>query len=243
MTLPDTTFRILDEQDNEQVVKVYSSRVPLMANDDGMPWTLQDGIAYIDLGLLTLAEYAEAEDVIWASDGVILDLRGGIQPGIVSALADLVYDESIPYLQASIPVRATPDPGTVEVLTILPRLSLVTPRMFGKPVVLLADVAATSFGETIAMFLQASGRVVFVGETTSGTNGDVTAVKLPLGLSAVFSGMEVKHVDGRPFQGIGIIPDVIVHPTIQGIREGRDEILEKGLEVLQSLIDERRANE
>jgi len=37
-------------------------------------------------------------------------------------------------------------------------------------------------------------------------------------------------VDRRPTQPIGIVPDIIVHPTIEGIRAGRDEVLEAALE-------------
>jgi hypothetical protein len=33
---------------------------------------------------------------------------------------------------------------------------------------------------------------------------------------------------------VGIQPDVFVEPTIEGIRAGRDEVLEKALEYLNS---------
>ena len=56
------------------------------------------------------------------------------------------------------------------------------------------------------------------------------------GISAGFTGMEVLHADGRRLQRIGIQPHLHVEPTIAGIRAGRDEVLERGLEVLQSLL-------
>jgi C-terminal processing protease CtpA/Prc len=43
------------------------------------------------------------------------------------------------------------------------------------------------------------------------------------------SGLGVFHPDGSPTQRVGIIPDVFVSPTIEGIREGRDEVLEEGI--------------
>jgi C-terminal processing protease CtpA/Prc len=46
----------------------------------------------------------------------------------------------------------------------------------------------------------------------------------------------VKFGDGTRFQNVGILPDVPVAPTIEGIRAGRDEVLEKGLEVLRHLV-------
>jgi C-terminal processing protease CtpA/Prc len=48
--------------------------------------------------------------------------------------------------------------------------------------------------------------------------------------NAVFD-MEMKSM-----QGVGILPDVEVRPTVEGIRAGRDEVLEKGVEVLRGLL-------
>jgi C-terminal processing protease CtpA/Prc len=48
--------------------------------------------------------------------------------------------------------------------------------------------------------------------------------------------MRVKFGDGSRFQNIGILPDVPVAPTVEGIRAGRDEVLEKGIEVLRRLV-------
>jgi hypothetical protein len=33
---------------------------------------------------------------------------------------------------------------------------------------------------------------------------------------------------------VGIIPDVVVKPTIKGIREGKDEVLEKAVELVSA---------
>jgi C-terminal processing protease CtpA/Prc len=45
----------------------------------------------------------------------------------------------------------------------------------------------------------------------------------------VFSGIGVFYPDGTPTQRIGIVPDLVVQPTIAGIRERRDELLEAGV--------------
>jgi hypothetical protein len=52
------------------------------------------------------------------------------------------------------------------------------------------------------------------------------AVVLPGGIRANFTGLEVRHGDGGPLQRIEIQPHIHVEPTIQGIRQGRDEVLE-----------------
>jgi len=33
---------------------------------------------------------------------------------------------------------------------------------------------------------------------------------------------------------VGIVPDIVIKPTIKGIREGRDELLEKAIEIIKS---------
>lgn len=43
----------------------------------------------------------------------------------------------------------------------------------------------------------------------------------------------VYYPDGRPTQRIGILPDIEVRPTIAGIREGRDELIEAALRVIR----------
>jgi C-terminal processing protease CtpA/Prc len=45
----------------------------------------------------------------------------------------------------------------------------------------------------------------------------------------MISGIGIFYPDKRPTQRVGIIPDVESRPTIAGIRDGRDEVLEQGL--------------
>jgi hypothetical protein len=42
----------------------------------------------------------------------------------------------------------------------------------------------------------------------------------------------VRHADGRQLQRIGLVPDVPAAPTIQGIREGKDEVLDRAVRYL-----------
>ncbi len=42
----------------------------------------------------------------------------------------------------------------------------------------------------------------------------------------------MKH-DGSQLQGIGFLPDVYVKRTLEGIRAGRDEFLEKADEIVK----------
>ena len=68
----------------------------------------------------------------------------------------------------------------------------------------------------------------------NGANGDVTSVVLPGDIHVSFTGDDVRHADGRQLQRMGIQPDIRVEPTIEGIRKGRDEVLEAAVKYLQS---------
>ena len=98
----------------------------------------------------------------------------------------------------------------------------------GKIVVLIDD-RAISQSEHTCLFFQAAAGATFVGSPTHGANGDVTVMRLPGGLRMSFTGQEVRHVDGRQLQRVGIQPDVVVRPTIAGLRAGKDEVLDRAL--------------
>jgi C-terminal processing protease CtpA/Prc len=48
----------------------------------------------------------------------------------------------------------------------------------------------------------------------------------------MISGLGVYYPDGTETQRVGIVPDIIIKPTIKGIKEGKDEVLEKAIEII-----------
>jgi C-terminal processing protease CtpA/Prc len=59
-------------------------------------------------------------------------------------------------------------------------------------------------------------------------------VFLPGGMATYISGLGVYYPDKKPTQGIGIVPDIEVKPTIKGIAEGKDEVLEKAIQYIRN---------
>ncbi len=103
-----------------------------------------------------------------------------------------------------------------------------TARYPGKLVVLV-DETTQSQAEYTAMALRATPRALIVGSTTAGADGNISAIPLPGGLRTLISGIGVFYPDKRPTQRVGIVPDIEVKPTLAGIREGRDEVIEEAL--------------
>ena len=77
-------------------------------------------------------------------------------------------------------------------------------------------------------FRTAPGAIV-IGSTTAGADGNVSTVLLPGGYSSYVSGLGVFYPDKRPTQRVGIVPDIVVAPTMEGIRAGRDELIEEAV--------------
>ncbi len=111
---------------------------------------------------------------------------------------------------------------------------------YTKPIIALISEKIISQAEDFCIFLKNAKRCTFVGTPTTGTDGTITFISLPGGGQMSFTGEEVRYPDGTPFQRIGILPDVEAHPTIAGIRAGRDEVLEKGVEVLRELLKKEK---
>ena len=109
-------------------------------------------------------------------------------------------------------------------------LSLVpaAPRYTGK-IVILIDEVSQSQAEYTAMAFRSAPNATVVGSTTAGADGNVSAIPLPGGLRSMISGIGVFYPDKKPTQRVGIIPDIEAKPTLQGIRSGRDEVLEVAL--------------
>lgn len=104
---------------------------------------------------------------------------------------------------------------------------------YNKPVAVLIDKTMISRAEDIAICLKALSNVTFIGERTQGTDGEMTKIYLPGGGETSFTGQAILFGNGDKFQSEGIKPDIQVSKSVQGIKEGKDEILEKALEFLK----------
>jgi len=105
-------------------------------------------------------------------------------------------------------------------------------KRYGGPLVVLTGPNTMSTAEDFIVPLDFSGRALIVGEPTAGTTGNPVNVVLPGGAVLRVCSLWSTYPDGREFVGRGISPDVVVHPTVAGLRAGRDEVLEKAIEVL-----------
>ena len=103
----------------------------------------------------------------------------------------------------------------------------------GSKVVVIVDHTTQSYMEFTTMMLQNIPGMITLGNQTSGADGNVTHIFLPGEIQAFFTGLDCFYPDGGRCQGVGVRIDEVVTPTLKGIREGRDELLERAIEMVK----------
>ena len=183
---------------------------------------LSPDVAYLKLSTIRTVDVTGYIERASGSSGLIIDIRNYPNEFVVFALGGHLISEPTPFARFTIGDLHDPGAFTWTQPVVLPPLA---PRYQGK-VVILVDEASVSQAEYTAMAFRAAPGAVVVGSTTAAADGNVSPIPLPGGLRTAISGIGVFYPDKKPTQRVGIIPDVVVTPTLDGIREGRDEVLE-----------------
>ena len=199
---------------------------------------LPSGFGYIDLARLPFADADKAMDALIKTPAIIFDMRGypngtawKIGPRLTTKKKVIGAQFRRPFLQAITLGSSDYSAGT-DYMFEQP-LPPSTGESYSGKVVMLINETAISQAEHTCLFFEAATDVTFIGSPTNGANGDVTTMILPGNIRVNFSGHDVRHADGRQLQRVGIQPHVKVEPTVRGIREGRDEVLESAIKFLQ----------
>ncbi len=85
---------------------------------------------------------------------------------------------------------------------------------------------------TPACSSKSANNTQFIGTPSAGADGDVSNFVVPGGITISYSGQDVRHANGGKLQRLGLQPAVSIAPSINGIRAGHDEVLEKAIAYL-----------
>lgn len=188
---------------------------------------LSNDVAYIKLSSVKANDCTSYIEQASGTRCLIIDIRNYPSEFVPFELGGHLVDKPVPF--AIFTKGLGSNPGTF-VWTPPTIVEPIAPRYAGK-VAVLVDETSLSQSEYTAMAFRATGAVI-VGSTTAGADGNVSTIPLPGGLHANISGIGVFYPDRKPTQQVGIVPDVVVRPTIKGIRDGRDEVAEAAVEHL-----------
>jgi C-terminal processing protease CtpA/Prc len=104
-------------------------------------------------------------------------------------------------------------------------------KAFKGKFILLVNNNSLSLSEFTAMAFQTADNIITIGNQTAGADGRNIAIEYLGGYTTRFSGYGIMYPDGTESQRKGVKIDVEIKPTINGLRQGRDEILEKAIEI------------
>ena len=193
---------------------------------------LENNIGILNPGALESGGLASAMNHLDATDGLIIDLRQYPTDYIPFMLAEYLVDGSEECILFTAPSMSFPG-IYVKNTKSSGRTTGSNTKAYQKPVVVLMDERTQSMAEYTIMSIRNGENVTLLGENSVGSDGDVAYLPLPGGISMMFTSQGIYTPDGGQTQRIGLTPDIEVHPTIEGIKEGRDELMEAAVEYIR----------
>jgi hypothetical protein len=195
---------------------------------------LEPGIYYLNFDKITNKDFKKALPELQKAKGIIFDMR--TYPRIGSDFLRHLSSKPMKSARWMAPILTFPE--TIHTQHDTSGRWNLKPKepYLSCPKVFIANRVVVSYAESLMEFVEAYKLGEIVGTPTAGTNGNINYSRF-LGIYGVlYTGLKVLKNDGSQHHGIGILPTVPCEPTIRGIQEGRDEQLDKAIEVLKTKI-------
>jgi hypothetical protein len=190
--------------------------------------TIKD-IGYIYPATLKKGEIDEIMKSYLDKKGIIIDLRCYPSDFIVFSLGKYLMPEPTEFVKFT--TTSASNPGLFTFGETL-KVGEKNRQYFKGKVILLVDERTQSNAEYTTMALRVAPKATVIGSTTAGADGNVSTIVIPGNIRTMISGIGVYYPDGRETQRVGIVPDLEIKPTVEGIRVGKDEVLEKAIELI-----------
>ena len=191
---------------------------------------LDGNIGYLNLGMLRIKQTKEYLNKLKYTKAIIIDVRN-YPNGTLYRLSKFLNKRNKPFAKFTYPVLTYPG---VYHYTKPYTCGRKNKSPYAGKVVLLFNEWTQSHAEFTLMALQTAPNVISIGSQTAGADGNVSKFKFPGNYITSISGIGVYYPDGRETQRVGIIPDIEIKPTIEGITLNRDEVLDKAIEIINS---------
>lgn len=253
-----TLFRLRDVTGRERQLNI-PRRVQYMALQPQVErpaqpasLALPNGIAYLDVNRLT-EQTVDAEISRHRSARAwVLDLRGALADSSRVGLAvlqavrarpvavvarELHRYQSAPCLTLSLREQAAQCPDEREVRSRVSRGD--TAGHFAGRLVALVDERTSGAMERLALMLEGTTDITFIGSSTAGSPAEAVAVPLPGQLTVSVPAAELRRGDGSQWQRVGIATVVEGRLTVRSYRSGADEVLQRATEWLTQQLDSR----
>lgn len=214
-------------------VKLYNSKNLYSNYRSGSKWKLIGSeIGYVDVKKLTKSDdISKIMITLKSSKGVIFDLRGHPTSSF-QRIPRFLNLERKPFAKHVIPDISYPGKfiWKNEKMTSGKR----NEAHYKGQVIILADDQSLSLSEYAVMCLQTANNSITIGSQTLGADGKNVSFQYLGGYKTSMTSQGVFYPDGAQTQRIGVKIDIEVKPTIKGLMEGRDEVLEKAIQIINA---------
>lgn len=188
------------------------------------------GVFYVDLRRTSKDELSKLMPKLAAARGVVFDLRGFVMPQVSTLLLSHLADRTVESLSSQVPVVMRPDHRGVLWLTTFLKVQPAKPRL--SRVAFVIDGRTLSYRENLLGVVERYRWAEIVGEPSAGSAGTINWTPLPGGYEVAWTGRRVLKHDGSPWHGVGAKPTVPVSRTLKGIAAGRDEMIDRAVELV-----------
>ncbi|OXA90961.1 S41 family peptidase [Flavobacterium hercynium] len=106
----------------------------------------------------------------------------------------------------------------------------INPDYYKGKVIVLVGSGTFSFGEQTAMAFQTAPNTTIIGSQTAGADGPNYNFTIINGFNSSFTSSGVFYPNKKETQRVGIVPNIVVKPTIVGTQEKKDEVLDRAIQ-------------
>ncbi|HSJ69020.1 MAG TPA: S41 family peptidase [Anditalea sp.] len=207
---------------------------------------MEDNIGYLFIHTFNEADvldfYEKVMPEILETNALIIDIRknggGNSNNGfeLIGYLTDQPFYQAVNIKRTYTPVERAwgnyPDKLDITHYDWKPTRGI----LYEKPVALLIGPDTYSAAEDFTVGFKSISRGTIIGQATGGSTGQPLFFNLPMGGMGFVCAKRDLMADRQEFVGKGIQPDITVSYSYQNFINGKDEAIEKALEVLQNNI-------
>jgi C-terminal processing protease CtpA/Prc len=191
---------------------------------------LDNNIGYVNMGRIMVANIPDMIEKLSSAKAIVFDIRN---------YPNSTYEEISKFLnpkKALFAIYTEPDPNYPGRFQWKEGTSSGTenPNYYKGKVIVLLNEKSISQSEWTAMCFQTAPNTTIIGSQTAGADGNVFDISFIKQFFTRMSGLGVYYPDRRETQRIGIIPDIEVKPTILGIQQGKDEVLDRAIQFIET---------
>jgi hypothetical protein len=204
-------------------------------------WTKLDcNTGYINMENITNSSIGQAYTALKNSQTIIFDMRNSINFSILNLFSLLLPEQITPYYILSSDLSY---PGTFKRKDVSIGVPNNSDYFKGHIILLINSSWVNSASKVAARIFSTLPNTIKVGSQTMGSISSPSVFSLSTDISAGLStrGFFFKNADSMELTGL--IPDVTVATTIQGIKSGDDKVLDKAMQLSCSYTSIEKQND